>query len=675
MAGGWIPVVKGRGRSGPWRSRGIASVFTVFVDNLPESLNPKELFHLFSKFGVVLDVYIPQKRRKVSNTRFGFVRFNCSVAAKIAVQKAHGLWVDDRPLQVNHAEFGKEKGIDKDGKIPVHRQVQRPVANVVQAGVIRDGARGIRDRRSYAEAVEGKRVGEIENILLKAEEAGNGWLFESIIVRLKAQFADASLEKELAAIGVEDIMVRESGGRDVVITFKSKEERALKLPAIKELITDWCEDITEGQSGQVLEQERCVWLSCYGIPLHLWNSSNLRKIGGIWGQVLCLEGDMSQPISFVCAKLKVSTKWMEPINSVVQLECRGMVFPVRVCEEQVVTVRALKFTCTCHKHQVVDEFGSSNVLGEQDEVRKYRTEVDDATNMEEELAAVLEVGFGVGQETRPSSPSVRKEVENVTCWRSVGEAQNVRSDGGKEISDELCKETLEVRSQRTSSEEETVVSDSLENQVDTSGFIRSLRGSSLEKSGVNIEVVLGDNNLLKKGGGLCQAEIGLGPLETGLGQQESSERFKAAKVGQCGGLSSLSEAQEKELSNKHPRCRKGKEKVKERSNSRRKSNQNMLRRRPFEMMRLYGSKGASTSRTMRKAAAWRAAVAAASLSASREGGVDNGRFILNEAEATVKMGEILGMQFNGKRAEVVKEIVNLELKDMERIEVGKKAGL
>ncbi|CAL5355348.1 unnamed protein product [Camellia sinensis] len=218
--------------------------------------------------------------------------------------KAHGLWVDDRPLQVNHAEFGKEKGIDKDGKIPVHRQVQRPVANVVQAGVIRDGARGIRDRRSYAEAVEGKRIGEIGNILLKAEEAGNGWLFESIIVRLKAQFADASLKKELAAIGVEDIMVRESGGRDVVITFKSKEERALKLPAIKELITDWCEDITEGQSGQVLEQERCV--------------------------------------------------------------------------------------------------------------------------------------------------------ENVTCWRSVGEAQNVRSDGGKEMSDELCKETLEVRSQRTSSEEETV---------------------------------------------------------------------------------------------------------------------------------------------------------------------------------------------------------------------------
>ncbi|GMP32557.1 hypothetical protein CsSME_00006258 [Camellia sinensis var. sinensis] len=295
--------------------------------------------------------------------------------------------------------------------------------------------------------------------------------------------------------------------------------------------------------------------------------------------------------------------------------------------------------------------------------------------MEEELAADLEVGFGVGQETRPSSPSVRKEVENVTCWRSVGEAQNVRSDGGKERSDELCKEMLEVRSQRTSSEEETVVRESLENQVDTPGFVRSLRGSSLEKSGVNIEVVLGDNNLLKKGGGLCQAEIGLGPIETGLGQQESSKRIKAAKVRHCGGLSSLSEAQEKEPSNKHSRCRKGKEKVKERSNSRRKSNQNMLRRRPFEMMRLYGSKGASTSRTMRKAAAWRTAVAATSLSASREGGVDNGRFILNEAEATVKMGEILGMQFNGKRAEVVKEIVNLELKDMELIEEGKKAGL
>ncbi|KAL7168367.1 hypothetical protein ACSBR2_038748 [Camellia fascicularis] len=147
MVGGWIQVVRGRERAGPWRSRESAGVFTVFVDNLPASLNPKGLFNLFIKFGVVKDVFIPQKRRRITNTRFGLVRFNCYVAAKIAVQKANGLWVDDRPLQVKLAEFGKEKGVVDDVRLPLNNQVRRPVANAVQGGEVRAGVRGIRDKR------------------------------------------------------------------------------------------------------------------------------------------------------------------------------------------------------------------------------------------------------------------------------------------------------------------------------------------------------------------------------------------------------------------------------------------------------------------------------------------------------------------------------------------------
>lgn len=312
------------------------------------------------------------------------------------------------------------------------------MANAVQGGGLTAGDRGFRDKRSYVEAVEGKMQKEIGSIYLKAEEVGNGWLFQSIIVRLKAQYADVNLKKELAAIGIEDIMVRDSGGRDVVITFKSKEERALKISAVKELVSDWCEDIAEGKPGQVLEQERCVWISCYGIPLHLWNSSNLRKIGGVWGQVLCLEEDMSQPITFVCAKIKVSTTCMDPINSVVNLECRGMVFPVRVCEEQVVIMRTPKVICRGHKIQDVDEHGSSNVLGEQSKGRDCKNEEDDGDELEDDSAADLEDGYGVDQENMTSGCSGSMEVEDVAYMRRPEEAKNIRSDG-------FCEEMMEVR--------------------------------------------------------------------------------------------------------------------------------------------------------------------------------------------------------------------------------------
>ncbi|XP_028060480.1 serine/threonine-protein phosphatase PP1-like [Camellia sinensis] len=90
--GGWIPVVKQRQGRGAWSKSSTKGWFTVFVDNLPHSLDLKGLFKLFTKFGIVKDVFIPQKRRKATNTRFGFMRFDCSVAASIAVQKVNGLW-------------------------------------------------------------------------------------------------------------------------------------------------------------------------------------------------------------------------------------------------------------------------------------------------------------------------------------------------------------------------------------------------------------------------------------------------------------------------------------------------------------------------------------------------------------------------------------------------------
>ncbi|KAL7161381.1 hypothetical protein ACSBR2_041940 [Camellia fascicularis] len=67
---------------------------------------PRSLFTLFSSYGVVKDVFIPNKRRKATGSRFGFVRYDCSIAARVAVQKADGIWCDDKSLKVRLVEFG-----------------------------------------------------------------------------------------------------------------------------------------------------------------------------------------------------------------------------------------------------------------------------------------------------------------------------------------------------------------------------------------------------------------------------------------------------------------------------------------------------------------------------------------------------------------------------------------
>ncbi|GAB2299275.1 hypothetical protein Dimus_033346 [Dionaea muscipula] len=66
---------------------------------------------LFSKFGVVKDVYIPRKKNKGGKRfGFGFVRYDCSVAAEVAIQKTNGLWIQDKELKVKIADFEGNQG-------------------------------------------------------------------------------------------------------------------------------------------------------------------------------------------------------------------------------------------------------------------------------------------------------------------------------------------------------------------------------------------------------------------------------------------------------------------------------------------------------------------------------------------------------------------------------------
>ncbi|CAL5382682.1 unnamed protein product [Camellia sinensis] len=276
--GGWIPVVKQRRGKGTWSKEPRTELFSMFVDNLPSSMDPKTLFKLFTKFGIVKDVFIPQKRRKFTNTKFGFVRFDCSVAARVAVSKANGLWIEDREIQVKMAEYDRfkegaqnrnqtkgSKGINEAGGRKVHYQ------------------HGL--HRSYAEILKTNArgsAGKVESTIM-VDEAGHGWLHESVILRFKDVYSVHGIEKIFKEKGIEDVMVRRGGGRDVVVKFKSKEAKDAKLSLVREWCRDWCEFVKEWEPGACAEQERCLWLGCHGVPLSMWNRNTFSKIGNIWG--------------------------------------------------------------------------------------------------------------------------------------------------------------------------------------------------------------------------------------------------------------------------------------------------------------------------------------------------------------------------------------------------------
>ncbi|XP_028121892.1 polyadenylate-binding protein 1-A-like [Camellia sinensis] len=192
-------------------------MITVFVDNLPKSIDPKSLFTLFNKFGVVKDVFIPNRRRKTFNTRFGFVRYDCTVAATAAIQKANGLWVDDRVLKVTKADFNSEqRRVMKQSTLGATNTSKQKVAFEGQGVQNNKGA-----RKTFAEALIGQREAEFKH--------------ESHVKRLRKG------------------KIRDGGGRDIVITFSSTEEKVEGVRLMQGWLNEWGEFVFNWKAGMHIE--------------------------------------------------------------------------------------------------------------------------------------------------------------------------------------------------------------------------------------------------------------------------------------------------------------------------------------------------------------------------------------------------------------------------------------
>ncbi|KAL7257366.1 hypothetical protein ACSBR1_003634 [Camellia fascicularis] len=132
------------------------------------------------------------------------------------MQKAHGLWVDDKKLFVKFAAFKRNR---EQGKF----YSQKPQQSHPREEV-RRGSYHFTNKKTFANVVRGIQVMDGDSVIVKAEEYGNGWFYDNVLVRLKVSYVNISLKLELNERGIDGFEARKGGGRDVVLSFKSKEE-------------------------------------------------------------------------------------------------------------------------------------------------------------------------------------------------------------------------------------------------------------------------------------------------------------------------------------------------------------------------------------------------------------------------------------------------------------------
>lgn len=154
---------------------GDTRVVTVYVDNLLEDMDAEWLGQIFSKYGRVLDAYIPRKRSKNFMTKFGFVRFNTVAEAKDAIADLNGISIRDKKMLVKLVVYSVVK--DQGGVHHRHPVVAKKMDNENKdVNEIKLNGVSLKKtlEKSFVEAVVGSRSGVPKRITINA--IGNEWL-------------------------------------------------------------------------------------------------------------------------------------------------------------------------------------------------------------------------------------------------------------------------------------------------------------------------------------------------------------------------------------------------------------------------------------------------------------------------------------------------------------------
>ncbi|KAL4377797.1 hypothetical protein GQ457_02G030990 [Hibiscus cannabinus] len=244
----------------------------------PYQIHWKGLWQVFDRHGIVVDSFIPQKR-DVGGSRFGFVRMKSEVEAVRALL--------DYPVQVRHET--------KPAQVRTEPAQTDSIAGVL--GVTQPEFLDLLGRCAI------------------------GWCRIPIPNRV--------LAAEMRAEGINDSNVMRISGNRVLIISDSIEERDRIVSS--GVMSTWFERVENWKSTCGMEQSR-VWLSVYGVPIHVWTKDTFERIAAIGGSVICVEEETLDLTSFERGRVLIESPSLTRVEFKVDLKVLDVVFPVRVSE-------------------------------------------------------------------------------------------------------------------------------------------------------------------------------------------------------------------------------------------------------------------------------------------------------------------------------------------------------
>ncbi|GJV74408.1 RNA-directed DNA polymerase, eukaryota [Tanacetum coccineum] len=277
---------------------------SIYVTNFPESFLAKDLFHACSKYGHVVDSFIPWKKSKEAK---GTNR-NSNVSSK-----------DVRPAAA-------AKVMGRNGSYNISVQKRESFASVLNSKP--NGSGNMETGMGH----------QVPNIAQTSSHSSSALVLDDSCViecdltcyatgKVKAIESIQNLRNILYNEGFPKVKLTYLGGLWVMIELVSEEMKNSLLSHVG--VNSWFEVLQEA-SCDFVSDERVVWIDLEGVPLNLWSKETFSRIGRKWGLIQDIEA--KQGVSFACKRLCLLTKHPVSILEQFKIIYKGKVSWVRAKE-------------------------------------------------------------------------------------------------------------------------------------------------------------------------------------------------------------------------------------------------------------------------------------------------------------------------------------------------------
>ncbi|KAJ4822232.1 hypothetical protein Tsubulata_033052 [Turnera subulata] len=300
------------------RAIGNIQVTSLYVENLPLEWLAIQAYQNLSRFGEIVDVFIPSKTNRFGK-KFGFVCFRSGGDIQRILADLNCFHVGSSSLCANIARDRVQKP----------RPTPQP----------RTQAQGVNPGRSFAKALTGTDSAivtptsplESPGITFSPTADTLSWLSRCAFDVLRMPADSQSVKSLLTLHGVTDVTVSQTGGDSILVCFDTSA--SMSQFCLKE--HDWvqgCFLSLEPWKQRMAPSSRSCWIVVRGVPLQAWSQEFFSLVAMFVATFICLAEETENRSRLDYAKLQVVTSFKSPINQSLTVSIAGQSYNVSILE-------------------------------------------------------------------------------------------------------------------------------------------------------------------------------------------------------------------------------------------------------------------------------------------------------------------------------------------------------